>query len=91
MYVLYLTLLHQPTLRLHCVGGCWDRTQDFCDFGIGSQIDGNANLPNAYSPYSGSSPHPPKKYEKEETGLKTVKKTFVISVKDQAFSIDARG
>jgi hypothetical protein len=23
-------------LRFHCVGGCWDRTQDFCDFGIGS-------------------------------------------------------
>jgi hypothetical protein len=21
----------------HCVGGCWDRTQDCCDFGIGSQ------------------------------------------------------
>ncbi len=20
--------------RFHCVGGCWDRTQDFCDFGI---------------------------------------------------------
>jgi hypothetical protein len=35
--VLYSTLLHLPPLRFHCVGGCWDRTQDFCDFGIGSQ------------------------------------------------------
>ncbi len=25
-YVLYLTLLHLPFLRLHCGGGCWDRT-----------------------------------------------------------------
>ncbi len=24
-------------IRFHCVGGCWDQTQDFCDFGIGSQ------------------------------------------------------
>jgi hypothetical protein len=36
-YVLYSTLLHLPPLRFHCVGGCWDRTQDCCDFGIGSQ------------------------------------------------------
>jgi hypothetical protein len=35
--VLYSTLLHLPPLRFHCVGGCWDRTQDCCDFGIGSQ------------------------------------------------------
>ncbi len=28
---------HLPPLRFHCVGGCWDRTQDCCDFGIGSQ------------------------------------------------------
>jgi hypothetical protein len=34
---LYLTLLHLPPLRFRCVGGCWDRTQDCCDFGIGSQ------------------------------------------------------
>ncbi len=34
--VLYLTLLYLPPLRFHCVGGCWDRTQDCCDFGIGS-------------------------------------------------------
>ncbi len=32
-YVLYSTL---PPLRFRCVGGCWDRTQDCCDFGIGS-------------------------------------------------------
>ncbi len=36
-YVLYSTLLHLPPLRFHCVGGCWDRTHDCCDFGIGSQ------------------------------------------------------
>ncbi len=27
-YVRYSTLLHLPPLRFHCVGGCWDRTQD---------------------------------------------------------------
>jgi hypothetical protein len=36
-YVRYSTLLHLPTLRFNCVGGCWDRTQDCCDFGIDSQ------------------------------------------------------
>jgi hypothetical protein len=36
-YVLYSTLFHLPTLTLHCVGGCWDRTVDNCDFGNGSQ------------------------------------------------------
>jgi hypothetical protein len=35
--VLYSTLLHLPPL-FHCVGRCWDRTQDSCDFGIGSHI-----------------------------------------------------
>ncbi len=34
MYVLYSTLLHLPPLRFHCVGGCWDRAQDSCDFGV---------------------------------------------------------
>jgi hypothetical protein len=34
LYVLYST---QPPFRFHCFGGCWDRTQDCCDFGIGSQ------------------------------------------------------
>ncbi len=38
LYVLYSTLLHVPPLRFHCVGGCWDWTQDCCDFGIGSQM-----------------------------------------------------
>jgi hypothetical protein len=33
----YSTLLHLPLLRFHFVGGCWDRTQDCCDFGIESQ------------------------------------------------------
>ncbi len=36
-YVRYSTLLHLPPLRFHCVEGCWDRTQDGCDFGIDSQ------------------------------------------------------
>ncbi len=36
-YVLSSTLLHLPPLRFHCIGGWWDRTQDCCDFGIGSQ------------------------------------------------------
>jgi hypothetical protein len=34
--LLYLTLLHLPPLRFHCVGGCWDRTQDYCNQGCGS-------------------------------------------------------
>ncbi len=36
-YVLYSTLLYLPTLKFHCVDGCWDRTQHCCDSGIGSQ------------------------------------------------------
>jgi hypothetical protein len=36
-YVLYSTLLHLPRLRFYYIGGCWDRTQDCCDFSIGSQ------------------------------------------------------
>ncbi len=28
------TLLHPSTIRFECVGGCWDRTQDCCDYGI---------------------------------------------------------
>ncbi len=36
-YVRYTTLLHLPPLRFYCVGGCWDGTQDCCDFGIDSQ------------------------------------------------------
>jgi hypothetical protein len=27
-YIGYSTLLHLPPLRFHCVGRCWDRTQD---------------------------------------------------------------
>jgi hypothetical protein len=37
VYVRYSTLPHLPPLRFHCVGECWDRTQDCCDFGIDSQ------------------------------------------------------
>jgi hypothetical protein len=29
-YVQYSTLLPLSPLRFHCVGGCWDRTQDSC-------------------------------------------------------------
>ncbi len=36
-FFMYSTLFHLQALRFHCVGGCWDRTQDSCDFGIGSQ------------------------------------------------------
>ncbi len=31
--VLYSTLFHLPPLKFHCVEGCWDRTQDSCDYG----------------------------------------------------------
>jgi hypothetical protein len=35
-FVLHSTPLHMPLLRIHCVRGCWDRTQYSCDFGTGS-------------------------------------------------------
>jgi hypothetical protein len=35
--VLHLTLLHLPPPRLHSDGGCWDRTQDCCDYSISRQ------------------------------------------------------
>jgi hypothetical protein len=35
--VLYSTLLHLSPLRYRSVWGCWDGTQDCCDFGIGRQ------------------------------------------------------
>jgi hypothetical protein len=35
--VRYSTLLHLPPLKFHCVGQCWYRTEDSCDFGIDSQ------------------------------------------------------
>jgi hypothetical protein len=31
------TLFHLPPVRIRCVGGCWDRTQDSCDYGIDCQ------------------------------------------------------
>ncbi len=37
IFLRYPTLLHLPPLRFHHVGGCWDRTQDSCDYGIGCQ------------------------------------------------------
>ncbi len=36
-FFVHSTLIYLPPLRFHCVGGCWDRNQDCCDFGIGSQ------------------------------------------------------
>jgi hypothetical protein len=36
----FSTLFHLPPLRSHCVGGCWNRTQDSCDYCIGSQTLG---------------------------------------------------
>ena len=33
MYVIQHSFICRP-FRVHCVGGCWDRTQDCCDFGI---------------------------------------------------------
>jgi hypothetical protein len=42
-YVRYSTLLHLPPLRFHCVGGCWDRTQDSCEYGIGCHTDKKEN------------------------------------------------
>jgi hypothetical protein len=36
-HVRHSTLFHLPPFRFHCVGGCWDRTQDSCDNGIGCQ------------------------------------------------------
>jgi hypothetical protein len=34
-YVRYSKPLHLPPLGFHCVGGCWDQTQGWCDFGLG--------------------------------------------------------
>ncbi len=31
------TLFNTASLRFLCVGGCWDRTRDCCDFGIENQ------------------------------------------------------
>jgi hypothetical protein len=38
LYVFFSTLLNLPTLRFHCVQGCLDQTQDFCNFSIGNQM-----------------------------------------------------
>ncbi len=37
LFVHYSALLHLPPLRFHCADGCWDRTQDRCNWCIGSQ------------------------------------------------------
>jgi hypothetical protein len=44
LVVLYSTMLYLPPLRFHCVGGCWDRSQNCCDFGTRCQ----ALLPLGY-------------------------------------------
>jgi hypothetical protein len=36
-FILYSALFHLPPLRFHCADGCWDRTQDHCNWCIGSQ------------------------------------------------------
>ena len=38
IYVIQHCFICLPPLRFYCVGGCWDRTQDCCDFGIDSQM-----------------------------------------------------
>ncbi len=38
-YERYATLLHLPSLRFYCVGGCWYQTLDCCDFGIESWLN----------------------------------------------------
>ncbi len=35
--VQYQHYVFLPLLRFHCVGGCWDRTQGRCDYGIDCQ------------------------------------------------------
>jgi hypothetical protein len=41
--VLYSALFHLPPLRFHCADGCWDRTQDRCNWCI--DIDSQALYP----------------------------------------------
>jgi hypothetical protein len=43
-FVLYSALLHLPPLRFHCADGCWDRTQDRCNWCIGSQTPTRLDL-----------------------------------------------
>ncbi len=33
----FMTLLHLPPLRFHCVGGCWDGSQVCCDCNISNR------------------------------------------------------
>jgi hypothetical protein len=37
-FILYSALLRLPPLRFPCADGCWDRTQDCCNWCIGSQL-----------------------------------------------------
>jgi hypothetical protein len=36
-HVSYSILLCLPPFRFHCVGGCWGRTQNCCDFSVDSR------------------------------------------------------
>jgi hypothetical protein len=55
-FIQHYFIYHPSALRFHCVVGCWDRTQDCCDFGIGSQtlellglISSTIHLQSCYS------------------------------------------
>ncbi len=37
IFIFMYALFPLPSPRFHCVGGCWDRTQDCCNFVIDSQ------------------------------------------------------
>ncbi len=50
---IYSTLRHLPPLRFHCVRGCWDLTQDCCDFGITARRSNHSAIFNHFS----SQPH----------------------------------
>jgi hypothetical protein len=43
----YSILLHLAPLRFHCVGGCWHRTQDRCNYGIGCQTHSAKSHPRS--------------------------------------------
>ena len=37
LVIQYSALLYLPPLRFHCADGCWDQTQDHCNWCVGSQ------------------------------------------------------
>ncbi len=52
--LLYWTLLHLP---LHCVGRCWDWTQDSCDHDIGCQTLYSSHSARSHPHSASSHPH----------------------------------